>query len=282
MSESQGAPATTGGTVLDTGAAAPPAGAEWLPEEYRADPVFKDIKDTASLAKSYKHAASMVGLDKGAVLRLPDRDDAPEWGEVWGRLGRPEKPDGYGLKAPHEALPAEMLTAFGERAHAAGLSKRQAETVVGFYGEQLAGIEKAQAEAAEKATAEAQAALKGEWGNAYEEKIGEVRRLLEIAGGPDVVKAVNEAGLGRSVPFLKAMVALAGQVREPDGLKGGASGGMGRTMTPAEAQAQIGAKQRDAEFQKAYWTADHPGHAEAVREMNALFAAAHPEQAARG
>lgn len=267
------------------GGGAPPAGGQppaedpraWLPEEFRADPAFRDFRDLTGLAKSYKHAAGMVGLDKGQVLRLPAKEDAPEWGEVWNRLGRPENPDGYEVAAP-EGLDEDGLKAFRETAHQLGLNKRQAAELMGFYGKRLEGLRAAAEEQAVQQAAEAQRLLKAEWGSAYEDRLHAVNRLIVASeGGEEVRQALNEAGLGRNPVVLKWLAGLAMQRAEPADLKGGAAGGMSRPLAPAEARAEIAALEASEEFQRASRDRDMPGRQAILEKRNRLYAMAYPQ-----
>jgi hypothetical protein len=261
------------------GGAAPGAasGPDWLPAELRSDPALKDFKDVGALAASFKSAQALVGADKAAVLRIP-KDEADEAGfaEVFAKLGRPEKPDGYKLTAPEGTAP-ETITAFATVAHKAGLSGRQAGAVMDFYREAVTAQAAALEQQAVTQTTEAQTALRTEWGNAFADKVHGIQKLLMAAGGQPALDAFNAIGGGRNTVLLKALARIADSQAEPNALRGGSGGGMGAALTPAAAQAKIAEKQRDPEFMKAYNTRDHAAHAAAVKEMSALFAEAYPQ-----
>lgn len=263
--------ATTGTGETGAGAAAGTTDARaWLPEEYRADPAFASFNDVGSLAKSFRDTQAFVGADKAQLLKLPkDEADAAAWGEVFTKLGRPEKPDGYKFEAPEGAVPPEVLGGFAEAAHGAGLSQKQAAQVLGYYTTTLEAQAVAQTQAATQA-------LRTEWGNAFPDKVHNLTRLLTQAGGQEALDAFNAIGGGRNLVLLKALSKLADQAAEPGTLKGGSGGGMGAAMTPAQATQQLAAKKLDPEFMKAYQNADHAGHGAAVQEMAALYAQAHP------
>jgi len=270
------------GTVLaaaDPAAAQPAAatadGADraWLPEQYRADPAFASFNDVDQLAKSFRDTQAFVGADKAQLLKLPkDEADAAGWGEVFTKLGRPEKPEGYTFDVPAEAVPPEVLGGFAEAAHGAGLSQKQAAQVLGYYTTTL----EAQAVAATQAATQA---LQTEWGAAFPDKIHNLTRLLTQAGGPEALAQFNAIGGGRNLVLLKALSKLADAAAEPGALKGGSGGGMGGALTPAEANQRIQAKKMDPEFMKAYQDADHAGHAGAVQEMAQLYSQANPSAA---
>lgn len=252
----------------------------WLPEDLRADPALAPFADVAALAKSFKDTQAFVGADKATLVKLPKDEADAAWADVWGKLGRPEKPDGYKFEVAAELVPPDVLASFAPVAHGAGLSQKQAQQVVGYYAAALAEQARARDEAAVADTAATRRALETEWGLALPDKLHAVQRLLIQAGGQEAVDAINAAGLGRSLPVLKALARIAEGQMEPGALKGGGGGNMGAAQTPAQAQAAIGLKQRDPEFMKAYQSSDHAGHDAAVAEMRALYQAAYPTPAA--
>src|SRR2546425_12460091 len=80
------------------------------------DPSLATIKDIPSLAKLAVEGQKMVG----GSIRLPKADAKPEeaekaWGDIYGKLGRPDTPDKYELKIAKEIekfLPEADVKAF--------------------------------------------------------------------------------------------------------------------------------------------------------------------------
>lgn len=243
--------------------------AEWLPEEYRADPAFASFKDVASLAKSFKDTQAFVGADKATLVRLPKDDAAPEWADVWAKLGRPEAPDKYELKGPDAHDPA-LLEGFRQTFHEAGLSQKQVAKIMEAYRDVYAKQAEALNDSIAAEARAAEQALRKEWGAGYEERLHAVTAMIKSMGGEDALSAVNEAGMGRNPAILKLFAKLAEATGQAGGLKGGNQGGF-TTKTPKQAQAEIADKQRDPQFFAAYTNRDHPAHAETVREMAELY-----------
>ena len=272
--------ATTTGTesAPPTTVLAPEDGRGWLPEEFRADPTFKDIADPAALAKSYKNAAALVGLDKGEVIRLP-KDATPEaMAEVYARLGRPEKPEGYEVKGP-DGLTPEVLSAFQQTAHSLGLSKAQAAGLMEFYGQGVEGTRAQQAAAQAAALDTGLAKVKEEWGAAYADRAAGIVQLVTQVAGPNSLGSLDALIAAGDLPMLNLLAKAADSMLEK-GLKGGGQGNIGGTMTPAEAQAAIEAWPRDETRFKQWMNADDPGHAAAMAEWTRLHELAHPKRAA--
>ena len=149
MADPAPAAAALAGSLLGGAPVAPaPAPVQGSADDPRAycRPSFARMRPSGFSAtwpgwRKHKHAAAMVGLDKGQVLRMPKgADDAEGLAAVWNALGRPEKADGYGLAAPVDAVTPETITAFAAEAHKLGLSKAQAEGVLAFYGTTATGL----------------------------------------------------------------------------------------------------------------------------------------------
>jgi hypothetical protein len=239
----------------------------WLPAEYQADPTFKDLADVAALAKGYKHAATLVGVDKNDVLRLPREGDIPA--EVWNRLGRPEKAADYGIAGPDGIAP-ETVGAFAEHVHALGLNKAQAAGVMEFYAKGLAASHEARA-AQQSETYEANmGTLKREWGAAFDDKLHAMKQGVEAHGGEALVQKLAAAGLANDPDVVKVFVALGEANREAMGLKGGGRDTGSAAMTPEAARAKIAELSRSAAFTADLQNRDAPGFAEAKRQWNEL------------
>jgi hypothetical protein len=268
--QTEAAPAATTaptGSVLG-GGATPDAGDArgWLPAEYRTDPTFKDLADVGALAKGYKNAASMVGLDKNEVLRLPREGDVPAEtrAAILTRLGMgaPETPEGYGIKAPDTVRP-EATEWFTAAAHEAGLSKAQAEVFMA----KLPAMEALVVQQQQAATDAALAKLREEWGGAYGEKASRIEQLAQQKGVG--FEAINALVVGGHLDALKLLSQAADLMLEKPGLAGGGNAS-GSAMTPAEAQAKIGTLGQDKEFMAKLGDRENPGHGEARRMWDEL------------
>lgn len=248
-----------------------------LPEDIRGHASLKDIKDLAGLAKAFVDTKSMVGADK---LVIPAKDAPKEqWDAYWTKLGRPESPDKYELA--QEGLPQgidvppEMLTAYFGKAHELGMSKQQVAGIHRWMLEHLKATETALGESAATEASEAVAALKKEFGSAYEQRLNLARNAVQEFGGDELKGFLEETGLGNDPRLVKAFAKIGQAIGSDEilGLGGRANFG----TSPDEAQRKIAEKMRDPAFQKAYMEEYSPGHMEAVAEMHALFKAAYPE-----
>lgn len=272
-------------------------GQDWLPEPFRAEPVFKNFKSVEDLANSYKSAASMVGMDKGRVLALPKEDTAPEWDSVWKALGRPDKPEEYGIAFNDNDADKPLWEKALPEIHKLGLTKKQVEGLRGMmgqmgqeYAQQFADPAKAvehfiprAAEAlASEAFADATAAmLKQKWGGAHDDKFHAAQRVAGMfadtqdADIAKLFKAPADGGYGlANLPGFIAMLAEMGErMAEPGGLTGGAGQNQNRKMTPTEGANRLAELQSDREFGKRLAAGDR----EAVQQWEAAIEAVAPK-----
>lgn len=265
----------------------PQAGAwrEGLSEGLRANPAFEKFVDLDGLAKGYVNLEKHVGTDKTS-LPQPNWEDK-DYDGLYKALGRPDAPEGYDLEdfKPPEGVPWDDK--FQERMighlHNAGLSQRQVRQVLSGYSEDIAGqfeaLERSKVEQGEETTA----ALRKEWGRAFDERQELARRgfrefagdsyeslaELELAGGgvlgnhPDVVRMFAKMG---------AELAEAGVV----GPKGGPVG-----FTPEQASVERARLNADPSFQSALMDRNHPEHDLAVSRMHTLTVAEVGEEEVR-
>lgn len=188
------------------------------------------FKDLDAVAKSAREAQ--------AALRsfVPGENDGPErWNEFFKRVGRPDAPEGYEVKAPEgfEANP-QFTGSFQKAAFDAGLSTRQAAALTEWYnGQALANM---QAEA--QASTEQAARLRQEWGASFNANQEVARRGMNLLG----IDNATLDGIGRGIGVdgaIKLMHKI-GQMTSEDMLRGGgAAQGGGFTLSESEAQAAL-------------------------------------------
>lgn len=159
--EKEVAPAATTETA-ETATAQPLTMSDFLssaPEELRNDPSFKDIKDPNELLKSFVHSQKLIGksirvptedssedsikefydrlTSVDGVVRLPKEDDKEGLGELFNKMGRPEKSEDYKFEISEEQkkhvdADVDFQKDFFKIAHEAGLSQDQLTKVINF------------------------------------------------------------------------------------------------------------------------------------------------------
>lgn len=253
--------------------------------ELRDDPSLKDFNDLPTLAKSYRETKAFVG----ASIRPPGPDAAPEVKKefyeklqkhaphlvpldekdeaamnlVWGKLGRPTKPEEYVFQPP--AGVNINLDALREVAVAVGATKAQFE--------KMAARVVAAAQNETVASQKSAEALRAEWGAAYETKLKAAAATAQKLGQPPEVVGNIMAGK-LSATTLKTWDAIASAVgTEGKGPMGQVGGGGGEVLTPAEATARF----REIQAHPAYFDKRHPEHDTYVEKGFALQKMLHPD-----
>ena len=221
---------------------------EQLPEDLRADPTLKDIKDVGSLAKSLIETKKFVG----SSLRIPGQEAGPEArteflaklrekvpellyvpadpearkgveADLWTKLGRPEKPEDYSLEGVQVeegvTLPAEKLRELGK---ALGLTQAQLREAARIEAEGLAQQV--------RAVKDAKASLRAEYGDEYQTTLERAATTAEAMGFPEDAAALRSGAVPAA--RAKAWVAAARKVTGPGNVVGQqGSGGSGPEPT---------------------------------------------------
>lgn len=244
-----------------------------LPEEFRADPAFARFNGWEDVAKSYSHAAKMVGMDKNQLLVIP-KDDSPEaWAAVYDKLGRPEAPDKYSIDKYKDIVPVDELKPYAEIAHKAGLSSGQFDALVGKFFEDAGAGKKAQEEAVNQQISQWQQEIKTEYGAAYEQKLAFAQKAVEKFGLADVVK--ENIAMFEHPALIKALVTIGEKTSEGIVLANGdvAHG----KLSPAEAIMELANFQSDQNNIKIMTDKRHPQHEFVMKKRAELFKYAYPE-----
>lgn len=187
--------------------------------------------------KSYKELETAFSKLSGEALKVP-ADDAPrtDWDAFFGKLGRPEKADGYTFKVapdvpadfPYSNENAAMLK---NMAFEFGLTPRQAQGLHDGFVKTM--LSEAQVQHTRNAEAEtkATAALEQEWGAS---DTAGFRRNVQLADramqriDPDLkadlirLGAVSQDGAVRSAPLARALAKIGNQLFTEDALYAGA------------------------------------------------------------
>lgn len=280
--ESAGATETTAETTQTTTAGATQAtAADWkssIPEDIRANPSIAKFMASDSLeafagtvAKSYVNASQMIGRDK---VPLPKTDE--DWEGWYEAAGRPKTAAEYELSVP-DGVPEgiyenDKADLFKEQAHKAGLNGRQAQELHDWF---VSTTSEEMARSADEGRAKmeaAEAALKSEWGRAYDQKLAAAKKAAIDYGGEGLAQWLESSGQGNNPHFVKAFARVAEATKGDDALVGT---GQDMAQTPAQIDAEIGeyrARHAEALNEKV-----HPGHKAAVAGLSALYNKRHPE-----
>lgn len=259
MSDPVGAP----GAGAGEGGAGNPTPWAGLSEQNRGFVGLKGFKNEDAVVTAYRELESFRGVPAERLLKLPDKDDSPEWEGVHKRLGRPDKAEEYGVEGADADLLAE--------AHKAGLTKRQVQALAAHLGTRgKAAQEKAEAERVAQQQLEEQE-LRKEWGPEFEANLRHGKEVYQRAAkavgwaSPEAMQKDFEAieaqiGTGK----LLKLMAFMGRGTAPHAFVEGQGGGgssFGDTA-PAAAMAKFRALSGDREFMKRLDAGDVSAQAE--------------------
>lgn len=262
MTDANGGAAAAAGTPADAGAGGgAPSGAPQGPwyqafqdDALRGMAELKQWKSPEDLAKSYQHLEKHIGVPPDRLLRLPDKPDAPEWGEIRQKLGYapPETPDGYELP-----VPAGLGDEFAKRAstwlHKAGVPKAAGQAIASEWNAFVTEAAAAEETAKQQRFDADMASLRQEWGAQFagsQELARRAQAEVQAASGlSDEDFAAMEDVVG-SAKLMKLFALIGSKATEApfvEGAQGSASGRPGG-MSPDAAKSRIQSLVSDKSF----------------------------------
>ena len=239
-----------GGTAEPTATPTDDGGVQYqypsgLDETYHGAPTLLKYanKETGEVnqAEGFKalvHAQSAIGAEKIAV---PTKNFTEEqWRETFHKLGLPQSLDEYKVE---NKLPEgvqgneEMFNGFRELAHKVGILPNQAQEILNFYNEQMAGQTTAQSQRVQQEVEEGRRQLEKEWGNDFNTNMDRAEMALNhFFPTPEGKQAIAATGFLDTVEGTKFFAQLANGLRE-DQFDSDTRGGFG--MDKGQLQEQI-------------------------------------------
>lgn len=225
----------------------------------------KGFKDPAAVVDSYRNLEKLVGV-KDKLLQVPDNlGDEKAMESVWNKLGRPEKPEGYGFKA---AEGEEKFTKWAsETFHKLGLNSNQAKALMESYG-QMSQAEQAEIQNGIKANNEKMASeLKTKWGAAHDQNLKIASTAAQQFGidADTLTKIEGAMGFAKTMDLLHTIGSKIGEATFEGG--DGAKGGFGKVLTPSQAQTKLSELMTNEDWSKKYLN----GGAQEKAEMENLL-----------
>jgi len=211
-----------------------------LAPEIKDHACLQKYQSSDDVVKAYVDAQSLIGVDK---LPIPPAGSNPEARDkflniAYDRLGRPKEAKDYKLsdtKIP-EGVKIEQATmdAFKAESWKLGLLPHQLDGVYKFHMADMDRQIKAHKEQLASSAKESEAALRLEYGAAYDAKVTKAQTLLNSLAGDDY-KQLLDSGFGNNPAVVRFMAKMADLVSEDSLTKG--TGEV--TMTPKEAEVEI-------------------------------------------
>lgn len=260
------------------GGAPPPAASDWkasLPDDIKGHPSLQSIKDIGSLAKSYIHGQSMIGAEK--IPAPNEKWTAEQWAEHYDRLGRPKDFKEYGPPKDLQTSfkpDGKVMEDFQKTFHELGLTKPQAEKLLGKYFSFMDQTSKEFNTRLGTDRTTTESALKAEWGEDYQKQMTLVAGAMTKFGSPELIQFLNESGLGNNPHLIRAF-AKAGMAIREDSLESGDQAAVGAAAAMAELERLKG----DKDWMEAFNNPKHPGNLAAVKRFKDLHQQAYPKAA---
>lgn len=198
-----------------------PGYAAALTKELKADPKvltfagkFKTLDD---LVKSAMEADSKLG----GMVSIP-KDDATdeERRAFYTKLGVPEKPEDYKLTVKGKTFSDDNVSNFQKLAHEQWLTPKQAQAILDNAQTSASVLQKSTVADSQKAANDAEAAMRQEWGDKYDQNLSVMQRGWRAFGDPELAKVLNETGVGNSPAVAKLLFKLGSLVQEDRGVGG--------------------------------------------------------------
>jgi hypothetical protein len=200
-----------------------------LPEDIRAEKSLDTFHDLPGAMKMFVNAQRKLGM-KGVTVPTEKSTDE-DWGEFYKAVGRPEKPEEYKLAVPKglEAVYNENVLKDARGViHAAGLTQRQADTLMAWDSKRTAAFIEARA----KARQDGLAALRKSWGDDWKKNEALVQKVVADHLPPESIDEMKE--LMDDHPVLAQLLAKVGGNFMEDHLAD-----EGQSVGVATAQAEI-------------------------------------------
>lgn len=235
----------------------------------------KQWNSPQDMANAYEHSSKFLGADPSSLVKLPtSADDVDGLNNIYTKMGRPEKAEGYSFEMANEMGGAEFTGWMKETVHSIGLSDKQAgalaEKLNQFNADSMA---KMQADSQANTTTQINE-LKTEWGAAHDKNTLQAKVAAQSLGiSEDQIKGIeSELGYKETMKLFQKLGEKVGEANFQDGTD---NGGFQSTMTPEQAKAEISRLMMDSDFVSAWSNKHAPGHKEAVAKKSQLMELAH-------
>ncbi len=244
----------------------------------------KGWKNPAEALSSYRQLEQHIGVPPERLIKLPEKADAPEWGDIKKKLGfaAPEKAEDYGLT---KGLPEGADPAFAQyissKALELGIPKSHLEGLAQAWNGYIGEAEKKHAEAEKLKGEAALGELKTQWGERFNESAELARRagqeIMQTTGmSADQLNQI-EGAIGTAA-FLKMFAAVGSKNNAEAPFHGSEGGGRSGFMSPDAARAELNRLSGDLEFGKGFLAEQEKGvigpYQEKFRQLNMIAAGA--------
>lgn len=243
VQEKQGGSLLTGLSIPETAEATPdkpalqdetkeakpqrPAWMAQLPKDLQEDDTLTRFKTIGEIGKAYRELEGKIGNS----IPIPGKDaTAEELDAYFKKIGRPDSPESYNLSKLElpEGLKYDDALAenFRKRAHNLGLTQEQADKLYGWQIETTVQAYKDRQADMRNTAQESMKKLREVYGSKTNEEMARTTQAMKKyadAIDPNLIKDIENSGLGNSVSFIRLMNTFAHHTAE-DSFTGEGSG----------------------------------------------------------
>ena len=243
----------------------------WIPEELKGEESLKEVHNFTDLTKGYVEAQKTIGK-KGVIIPADDASE-DEMNAFHTAMGRPATSKEYKFDKP--TLPEgmefdeKMDTGFREFAHKNGFSQKKAAAASDWYNKTLIDAFNGNTKAIQDNQVEQKRLLTKKWGKDADANFTAATNAFKKYV-PDPVKQEAFGKLGDNPILLETFLQISKGMKEDTEEHGGDNTN----------------KDLIAEIKKIKLDVNHPfnkendaGHAQAVKDMDTMYATAYPKLA---
>jgi len=228
---------------------------EWtkgLTPELQEYATQKGFLDTRAVIESYRNLEKLRGVPQERLLKLPEANDAPEWNEVYTKLGKPAGPDGYKID-PADPNDPSFTNWAKDTFHKLNLTSQQGQELFKQFNEYSAKIEEQESFQYKAQVEEQTSKLQKEWGAAYAQNLSRAQAAYRTFGIPDAAVDAMEKAIGVD-GTMKLMLDLGKRLGEHGYISGDSGQPMGDNvmLAPQQAQAKIKMLKQDQGWTERY------------------------------
>lgn len=221
----------------------------YIPEEYREEKFWDDIKDVPDFLKSYANQRKYIGQS----VRIPGEDATPEdLNKFYSKLGRPEAPQSYqiGDIPDSDKLDGNVIDWFKQVAYDEGLNQKQFNNLVDKYRNFQAKFTEGADEQRTSAMKQVEETLRraDQWGHNYDRNLAYADRAIATLGDENLFDKIRNSDLALDPPTYQALMQLFSNVGKSMAEHGSIPGEFHGIMNKETAIAKIQELQRDPDF----------------------------------
>lgn len=230
----------------------------------------KSYDSYPKLATAYSHLNKLV---KGSsdVIALPEKDDDPEWGKVWQRLGAPDSPDGYSFDLGEDVEVDEDFAGWAKGTfHKLNLPAKAAGALAKEWQGYVTARTAEEAEKAQRADEAAMAEINKKYGAQKDMVVAKGQNAIKALGLSE--EAIDKIETNIGAPAVVELLATLGEkIGKEDVIVDGVDkDGFG--ISREQAIAEKARLQADSGFVNSLFDPKHPAHLTNKRRWDEVVA----------